>query len=109
MPANVSQAAFQPISPWLNLDELVEKVDNFQYVTRVSLETIEAQGPAALNRLITLHVLVGGKPLVIEGFHKKLPRHLFSHGWLDENKGLKGWCHHLRYPLHHGVPSTIGD
>lgn len=87
MPANVNQAAFQPISPLANLPKLVEETPNFEYVARVPASMIDTQGVDALEKLITLHVILGGKPLVIEGFHKRLPRHLFNHAWLDENVG----------------------
>jgi DNA-binding transcriptional regulator YbjK len=89
MPAQVQQALFQPMTPFLTLDGVVEENDNFQYVDRVDFATIEAQGADALNKLVTLHVVMAGKPLVIENCHKKLPRHLFDHAWLDENLGNK--------------------
>jgi hypothetical protein len=89
MPAQVSQALFQPLAPHLDLDRIVEHTNNFQYVDRVDYAMIEAQGPEALDKLVRLHVVLGGKPLVIENCHKKLPRHLFDHAWLDENVGQK--------------------
>ncbi|KAI9851468.1 MAG: hypothetical protein M1838_003543 [Thelocarpon superellum] len=89
MPAQVRQACFQPISPLLDLDKLVEETERFEYVPRVSYEMMEAQGSDALEKLILLHVVLGGKPLVIEGFQNKLPRHLFNHTWLDDNWGKR--------------------
>ena len=89
MPAQVPQASFEPISPWLNVDKLVESTDNFEYVARVSYDMIAAQGADALDKLVLLHVILGGKPLVIEGFDASLPRHLFNHGWLDEKHGTQ--------------------
>ncbi|KAI9822754.1 MAG: hypothetical protein M1832_002987 [Thelocarpon impressellum] len=108
MPAQVRQAAFMPIAPFTNLEKLVEESENFEYVARVPYEMIQAQGYDALDKLILLHVILGGKPLVIEGFQERLPRHLFSHAWLEENHGTK-----VESPRdlgrHEFYPMTIGN
>ncbi|KAI9796893.1 MAG: hypothetical protein M1833_005942 [Piccolia ochrophora] len=88
MPAQVPQAAFQPISPLLDLRQLVEETPNFQYVDRVSCDMIE-QNPALFDKLVYLQVVKNGKPLVIEGYDKRLPSHLFSPSWLRDNMASK--------------------
>ena len=89
MPAQVPQASFLPISPDLNLDELVQDTPNFEYAVRVPYDMIEVQGPDLFEKLVLLHVILGGKPLVIEGLQKRFPPDLFSVSWLRENVGSK--------------------
>ncbi|KAI9678151.1 MAG: hypothetical protein M1817_006096 [Caeruleum heppii] len=89
MPAQVPKAQFLPISPRYNFDRLVEETPNFEFVTRISHQTIKDQDANAFEKLILLHVILGGKPLVIEGYQDELPKHLFSVGWLDQNEGRR--------------------
>ncbi|KAL8668353.1 MAG: hypothetical protein Q9168_007014 [Polycauliona sp. 1 TL-2023] len=87
MPTARRSAAFDPISPDLDLDALVQQTPNFEYVTRISCDMIETQGLDTFEKLVLLHVLIGGKPLVIEGFHKRLDEWTFTSAWLQDNFG----------------------
>ena len=82
-------AAFTPIPLDLDLAVLVEETPNFEYVTRVSCEMIEQQSMDAFERLVLLHVIIGGKPLVIDGFQRKLDEWTFTSQWLQDNCGSK--------------------
>ena len=90
MPAQRPCASFDPISPDLDLAALVEETPNFQYVVRVSCDVIERQAMEDFERLILLHVIIGGKPLVIEGFQHRLDQWTFTSQWLKDNVGSKG-------------------
>ncbi len=83
------QAAFGPIPPDLDLHRLVDETENFQYVVRVPCEMIEEQGLEAFDKLVLLHVVVGGKPLIVEGFHRNLDQWTFTTQWLRDNMGAK--------------------
>ena len=89
MPAVRPSASFQPISPDLDLAALVEDTPNFEYVVRISCDMIEHQGHEAFEKLVLLHVIIGGKPLVIEGFQKRLDEWTFTNQWLKDNHGKK--------------------
>lgn len=89
MPATRRSAAFDPISPDLDLDALVQQTPNFEYVTRISCDMIETQGLEIFEKLVLFHVILNGKPLVIEGFHKRLDEWTFTSGWLQDNHGEK--------------------
>ncbi|KAI4183045.1 MAG: hypothetical protein L6R41_005627 [Letrouitia leprolyta] len=89
MPSARRSAAFDPISPDLDLDALVQQTPNFEYVTRISCDMIETQGLETFEKLVLLHVIIGGRPLVIEGFHKRLDEWTFTSGWLQDNHGKK--------------------
>ena len=89
MPSQRPSAAFDPIPPDLDLAALVEETPNFEYVTRVSCDMIEAQGMEAFEKLLLLHVVIGGKPLVIDGFQHRLDEWTFTSQWLKDNIGLK--------------------
>jgi len=89
MPAQRPSASFEPISPDLDLAALVEETPNFEYVVRISYDMIESQGLEAFERLVLLHVIIGGKPLVIEGFHRQLDSWSFASQWLQDNLGKK--------------------
>ncbi|KAL8777514.1 MAG: hypothetical protein Q9213_007831 [Squamulea squamosa] len=89
MPTARRSAAFDPISPDLDLDALVQQTPNFEYVTRISCDMIETQGWEQFEKLILLHVVLGGRPLVIEGFHKRLDEWTFTNTWLQDNHGKK--------------------
>ena len=90
MPAKRPRAAFEPIAPDLNVTALVEETENFEYATRISYGEIEKQGLEAFERLVTLHVVIGGKPLVIDGLEEKLDPWTFTPRWLQDNHGDKG-------------------
>lgn len=89
MPAQRPAAIFEPISPDLDLEALVENTPNFEYVVRISCDEIEAQGLDKFEKLVTLHVINKGQPLVIEGFHQRLDQWTFSTQWLRDNMGSK--------------------
>lgn len=89
MPTARRSAAFDPISPDLDLDALVQQTSNFEYVSRISLDMIETQAPEQFEKLLLKHVILGGKPLVIEGFNKRLDEWTFTCAWLQDNHGKK--------------------
>ncbi|KAF7513352.1 hypothetical protein GJ744_009773 [Endocarpon pusillum] len=89
MPSQRPCAAFEPISPDLNLAALVETTPNFEYVVRIHCDMIDHQGIEAFEKLILLHVVIGGKPLVIEGYQERLDRWTFALQWLRDNCSQK--------------------
>ncbi|KAF2769599.1 hypothetical protein EJ03DRAFT_89440 [Teratosphaeria nubilosa] len=89
MPATRPRASFEPISPTLDLKKLVESTANFSYVDRISASMIDQQGICAFEKLVLLHVIIGGKPLVIDGFEDRLDPWTFSPKWLRDNCGQK--------------------
>ncbi|MCJ1399012.1 hypothetical protein MMC11_002214 [Xylographa trunciseda] len=89
MPAQRPSASFEPIAPNLDLNALVESTPNFVYVTRIPCDMIEHQGLEAFEKLVLLHVIIGGKPLVIDGFQNRLDKWTFTTRWLKDNVGQK--------------------
>ena len=89
MPATRPRASFEPISPDFDLKALVESTVNFSYVDRISCDMIDHQGLPAFEKLILLHVIIGGKPLVIDGFEDRLNPWTFTPKWLRDNCGEK--------------------
>ncbi|KAF2279699.1 uncharacterized protein EI97DRAFT_430730 [Westerdykella ornata] len=89
MPAQRPRASFEPIPTDFDVKTFVETSDNFQYVDRISYEMIEANGIEKFEKLVLLHVVVGGKPLVIDGFEEILDPWTFTPGWLRDNHGEK--------------------
>jgi hypothetical protein len=89
MPATRPRAAFEPIAPDFDLKALVEGNSNFSYVDRISCDMIDQQGMAAFEKLVLLHVVIGGKPLVIDGFEDRLDPWTFTPRWLRDNCGEK--------------------
>lgn len=77
------QAKFDPIPPNLDLDALVESTPNFEWVLRVPAAKIHRLGPQGFEKLVLLHVILGGRPLVIEKWNDRLPRSVFSAQWLE--------------------------
>ncbi len=43
----------------------------------------------AFEKLVLLHVIIGGKPLVIEDFQHRLDQWTFTSQWLRDNHGNK--------------------
>ncbi|KAI0472214.1 hypothetical protein F4859DRAFT_522176 [Xylaria cf. heliscus] len=78
------QAKFDPIPPDLDLHALVDRTPNFDWVTRISIAQIRRLGPAGFEKLVQLHVIEGGRPLIIEGWDRVLPNDLFSAAWLEK-------------------------
>lgn len=72
-----------PIPPNLDLNDLVENNNNFDYVTRLPREILEEHSIQSLEQLVLVHVVVGGKPLVIEGWDSHIDEYLFSPKWLE--------------------------
>lgn len=89
MPAQVPQASFVPLPPEFDLHKLVEATPNFEYVTRIHFDQIQAQGSESFDKLVLLHVVLRGRPLVVEGYEQCLPSDLFSVTWLRQNVGRK--------------------
>ncbi|KAI0181743.1 hypothetical protein GGR52DRAFT_526031 [Hypoxylon sp. FL1284] len=83
------QAKFDPIPPDLDLHALVDRAQNFDWVVRISTAHIRRLGAAGFEKLVQLHVIEGGRPLVIEGWNKVLPESLFSATWLEETYDKK--------------------
>ncbi|KAK4678186.1 hypothetical protein QC764_305340 [Podospora pseudoanserina] len=78
------QAKFDPIPPDLDLPTLVDRTPNFQWVARITAAQIQNIGPQEFEKLVVLHVVLGGKPLVIEKWNRRLPKDLFGPKWLEE-------------------------
>ncbi|GAP88965.1 hypothetical protein SAMD00023353_3400450 [Rosellinia necatrix] len=83
------QAKFDPIPPDLDLHGLVDRTPNFDWVTRISIAQIRRLGPTGFEKLVQLHVIEGGRPLVIEGWDRVLPKDLFSAAWLEKTADKK--------------------
>ena len=78
------QAKFDPIPPGLDLYGLVDKTPNFKWVQRVSRNQIRSLGQQEFEKLVLIHVIIGGKPLVIDGWETALSSGLFDVGWLEK-------------------------
>lgn len=89
MPASRPRAAFEPIPPDFDVKALVEGNQNFSYVDRISCDMIDQQGILAFEKLVLLHVIMGGKPLVIDGLEDRLDPWTFTPRWLRDNCGEK--------------------
>ncbi|KAF1814465.1 hypothetical protein P152DRAFT_506325 [Eremomyces bilateralis CBS 781.70] len=107
MPANRPRAAFEPIPPAFDLHRLVEETPNFQWVDRISFDRVQEQPAEVFDKLILLHVIQGGKPLVIEGLNESLDAWTFTEQWLRSNHGDK--VENARnITLKDNIPLTIG-
>ncbi|KAF1926062.1 uncharacterized protein M421DRAFT_423067 [Didymella exigua CBS 183.55] len=89
MPSARPRASFEPIPPDFDVRTFVETADNFQYVDRISYEMIASNGIEQFEKLVLLHVIIGGKPLVIDGFEEVLDPWTFTPSWLRDNHGDK--------------------
>ncbi|EHY55682.1 hypothetical protein ABEF92_002385 [Exophiala dermatitidis] len=89
MPSARPRAAFEPISPDFDLKALVESTPNFEWVVRIHCDMIDHQGLENFEKLVLIHVILGGKPLVIEGYESRLDRWTFALQWLRDNCGTK--------------------
>jgi hypothetical protein len=83
------QAKFDPIPPDLDLHALVDRTPNFKWVQRVSRSQIRNLGPQEFEKLVRLHVITGGKPLIIDGWDAILPKWLFGADWLEKTYDKK--------------------
>ena len=79
-----------PMSPDLDLSVLVENTPNFDYVTRLSRAQLEELSIQMLEQLVLLHVVIGGKPLVMEDLESRIDPNLFSPLWLQRHLGKRG-------------------
>lgn len=84
------QAQFVPVPLDLDLNTLVESTSNFDYVTRLPYQMLKEHSIQHLEQLVLLHVVIGGKPLVIENWGDVLDPWLFSPEWLQQHMGKKG-------------------
>ncbi|KIW91428.1 uncharacterized protein Z519_08324 [Cladophialophora bantiana CBS 173.52] len=89
MPSTRPCAAFEPISPDFDLNALVESQPNFEWVVRIHCDMIDHQGLEIFEKLVLVHVILGGKPLVIEGYEGRLDKWTFALQWLRDNCGSK--------------------
>jgi len=89
-PLSHPQAQFVPISPDFDLAAFVESASNFDYVTRLPKEILKEHSAQSLEQLILLHVVIGGKPLVIEGWEDHMDPYLFSPEWLKAHMDKTG-------------------
>lgn len=101
MPAARPRASFEPIPPDFDVRTFVETAENFQYVDRISYEMIASNGMEQFEKLVLLHVIIGGKPLVIDGFEEVLDPWTFTPSWLRDNHGDKGALRTCRYGSEH--------
>ena len=101
------QAKFDPIPPDLDLHGLVDRTPNFKWVQRVSRAQIRNLEQQEFEKLIAIHVIAGGKPLVIDGWDSFLPRWLFNAGWLEKtyDKKRENLCYFLSFK--HGLTMAL--
>lgn len=92
-PLSHPQAQFVPISPDIDLATLVDSASNFDYITRLPKEMLKEHSAQSLEQLILLHVVIGGKPLVIEGWEDHMDPYLFSPEWLQSHMDKTGKWH----------------
>ncbi|KAJ6441708.1 Protein rds1 [Purpureocillium lavendulum] len=101
------QAKFDPIPPDLDLPALVDRTPNFKWVQRVSRTQIRNLGQQEFEKLVQIHVIAGGKPLVIDGWDSVLPGELFSVEWLERTYDKKQ--ENVRdIPASSDIPMTMG-
>jgi hypothetical protein len=84
------QAQFVPIPPDFDPKTLVDNTNNFDWVTRVSTDTLKEHSIQSFEALVLAVVIQSGKPLVIEDWGESLPPWLFSRKWLEDNLGSNG-------------------
>ncbi|PSN63848.1 hypothetical protein BS50DRAFT_576476 [Corynespora cassiicola Philippines] len=89
MPAARPRASFEPIPPDFDVRTFVETADNFQYADRISYEMITNTSVEEFEKIVLLHVIIAGKPLVIDGFEEVLDPWTFTPSWLRDNHGEK--------------------
>ncbi|RDA86622.1 hypothetical protein CP532_1047 [Ophiocordyceps camponoti-leonardi (nom. inval.)] len=83
------QAKFDPLPPDIDIRALVDRTPNFRWVQRVSRSQIRNLGPQEFEKLVQIHVIAGGKPLVIDGWDAVLPKWLFNVEWLEKTYDKK--------------------
>ncbi|CAI7662248.1 unnamed protein product [Penicillium bialowiezense] len=89
MPAHRSRMAFEPMSPGLNINAIVDSTPNFEFAMRITCDSVDQFPLADFEKLVLYQVILSGKPLVIEGFQTHLDQELFSEKWLQEKYASK--------------------
>ncbi|KAJ5812590.1 hypothetical protein N7474_008891 [Penicillium riverlandense] len=107
MSSQPNLTAFKPISPTLDVQKLIESTPKFDHAWRLSADSINDNNLEDFERLVLYQVVIRGRPLVVEGFHKHLNKSLFSEKWLRETYHKK---HEVARDLSKGrnMPLTIG-
>ncbi|PQE24531.1 AT hook domain-containing protein [Rutstroemia sp. NJR-2017a WRK4] len=85
--ANHPRAQFVPLSPNFDLPALIRENESFDEVRRVPQAALQEYTVQSLEQLVYLHVVVEGRPLVLEGWGSYLPPWLFTATWLEQNLG----------------------
>jgi len=82
-------APFEPLSPSINIPQLLSTTPNFKPVNRIDAKNINSSNIAQLQTLIQEHVVKKGLPLVLENWHLRAdwPKWIFNPDWLKENHG----------------------
>lgn len=89
MPAQRPRAAFEPISPDLDIQELLDSSPNLELADRIHCDALDEYGLEKFEELVALHVVNGGKPLIVERFNERLDSSVFSEKWLRTHHGKK--------------------
>ncbi|KAJ5150564.1 uncharacterized protein N7500_010753 [Penicillium coprophilum] len=89
MPAHRTRLAFEPLSPLLNIKEVVESTPNFDFAMEITCDSIDKFPLEDFEKLVLYQVVLSGRPLVIRGLKDCLDKDLFSEKWLRENYGKK--------------------
>lgn len=80
------QAKFDPVPPDFDLEGLVDRTANFEWVQRIAANKIRKTD---FEKLVWYQVVKHGKPLVIEGWNNKLPKSIFSAQYLEDTYNKK--------------------
>ncbi|EOO00420.1 hypothetical protein UCRPA7_4078 [Phaeoacremonium minimum UCRPA7] len=88
-PSMHPQAKFDPIPPNLDLHNLVDRTPNFEWAMRISAKELMRFDAQRFEKLVYLHVIAGGKPLVITDWNLKLPKSIFSAAFLQNTYDKK--------------------
>ena len=100
MPAHRTRLAFEPLSPILDIRQVVESTPNFEFAMEITCDAIEDFPLEDFEKLVLYQVALSGRPLVIRGFNQRLDKGVFSEKWLRAKYGKKGefaleLSHHL--------------
>jgi hypothetical protein len=90
MPAHRTRLAFEPLSPLLDIHQVVESTPNFEFAMEITCDSIDDFPLEDFEKLVLYQVALSGRPLVIRGFYKRLDNGLFSEKWLREKYAKKG-------------------
>lgn len=89
MPAHRTRLASEPLPPLLNIQQVVESTPNFDFAMRITCDAVDEFPLEDFEKLVLFQVVLTGRPLVIEGFHQRFDKGLFSEKWLRENYASK--------------------